>query len=76
MVNVPLNIVQELVVEAGVIVLEIHRRALVEAVMLLDVLVGCACMFGAGFLPVKVWFGVLMSETGDNEAHNKSQVAA
>lgn len=39
-VNVPLSVIQELVVEATMVVLEVYKRALAEVVMMLDILVG------------------------------------
>lgn len=42
------NIIQKHAMEAGMVVLEIHRYPLLEAQVLFDVLVARACVYEAG----------------------------
>lgn len=54
-----LDVVQELISKATVILLEIHRRLMTEAIMLFNVFFDCVCVFEEGELHCKVQFSVL-----------------
>lgn len=75
-VRVTLDIIQELVVEAAIIVLKVYGWALEDLLILLDILVDSALVFEAGELHGEMQLSVFGGILGGKRGTEKSQVAA